>query len=635
MIEIALNSIEKYYGANQVLKGLSLEIQKGERVGLLGKNGAGKTTVFKIIAGIEKQDAGARMVRKDTVIGMLDQLPQYPGDCTAEHVLYSAFESLHELKVKMVELEKLMGAGAADVHILSSYGKLQQAFEAMDGYTTEESIDRVCTGLKIDRDMRDKLFSNLSGGEKTRVVLGRLILQNPDIILLDEPTNHLDLSSIEWLEDYLQQFKGTAVIISHDRYFLDTIVKRIIEVADGKAEVYEGNYSYYAVEKDKRYQLQLEKYEQEQKKIKQLESAAKRMHEWAKNADNPHMHRRAFSIEKRIERMEKTDRPVHESSMKSHFNEYGFSGRDVVVFSSISKVFGERNILNNIDFIVQRGERVAILGSNGTGKSTLVKVITGEIKADKGSCRVGESIKYAYLPQHIIFENPDATMLEMVRNELEISEGSARELLARFKFNKEDVHKRVKNLSGGEKSRLRLCIQMQSNANLLLLDEPTNHLDIHSREWLENALSEFGGTIIFVSHDRYFINRFATRVSELANGKIMDYYGDYEFYKVRKLEVLKAKESEKRMNTKTAIRDVKPKRDSYKEKDKATSDKRAEVHREKLENNILVLEARLSDINMEMQNSDDDYLRLDTLYKQKTELEEKIQELYNQWLSDN
>lgn len=623
MIEIALQDIEKYYGANHVLKGVTFEVNQGERVGLLGKNGAGKTTLFKVLAGIENMDKGNKMIRKGTVIGMLHQIPEFPEKYTAYDVLYSAFEDLMEVHSQMRELEKLMERQASD-EMLKRYGSLQQLFEAQNGYSIEENINRICIGLKIDKDMAEKEFNMLSGGEKTRVILGKLMLENPDILLLDEPTNHLDLSSIEWLEGFLKEYKGTSIIISHDRYFLDKVVNRIVEIVDGKAELYEGNYSYYIRERQERYESQLAKYNQEQKKIKQLEEAARRMHEWAKRADNEAMHKRAFSIEKRIERMDKTDKPLTEQNMNAGFSEYGFSGKDIIYAEGLCKNYGDKKVLYGLDFFVQKNERVAVLGDNGSGKSTLIKIITGEIKPDEGITKIGDSVRYAYLPQIVTFQNPRLTILETVIQALGLQEGQARSLLAKYKFKQEEVHKTVENLSGGEKSRLRLCIMMQKDVNLLILDEPTNHLDIDSREWLESALEDFAGTLVFVSHDRYFINKFGSRISEISDGKITDFYGDYEYYKEKKVF--------SRQENKEEVRVKAEKRQHEKIE---TVDKKAKESKEKhrdLEALINSLEANRRDINCKMENCGEDYETLDSLYKEKVKIEAELEKLYEKWL---
>lgn len=544
MIEIAFKDVEKYYGANHILKGVTFEVRQCSRVGLLGKNGSGKSTVFKIISGAEACDAGTKMLRKGAGVGMLDQIPVFPDDYSAIDVLYTAFEEIRRVRRRLSEIEEALGSNANDNALLDKYGKLLHYFEQLDGYSMEEAVQRVCVGLKIDETLAETPFNLLSGGEQTRVMLGTLILKRPDILLLDEPTNHLDMASIEWLEGFLGEYSGTVMVISHDRYFLDRAVNGIIEIANGRAELYTGGYSGYVTQKEEKCRVALENYKQEQKKIKQLETAAKRLHEWAERADNGAMHSKAFNIEKRIERMDKTEKPASDRKLRSSFSEYGFSGKDVITAIGVFKEFEGKQVLAGVDFGVKKGERVAILGANGCGKSTLFKCICGELAADGGIIRVGESIRMGYLSQMVEFENLTLSILDTVRNALRISEGDARNLLAGYKFAREDVNKLVGNLSGGEKSRLRLCTMMKEEINLLMLDEPTNHLDIDSREWLEASLSEFGGTIVFISHDRYFINKFATRISLLKDGRITDFFGDYEYYRavsIKRSEAVKLK----------------------------------------------------------------------------------------------
>lgn len=624
MIEMALREIGKFYGANHILKGVTFDIKQGERIGLLGRNGTGKSTLFRIMAGLEVCDGGSRMLRKGATVGMLEQLPQYPEGYTAYDVLYTSFEETDALRWSMQKLEKQMNGGSYSEELLEKYGRLQEKFELMGGYAVEDSIARVCTGMKIDRQLSGTLFKNLSGGEQTRVMLGVLMLMQPDILLLDEPTNHLDIDSMEWLEEYLSAFRGTAVIISHDRYFLDRVVGRIVELSNGRAELYEGGYSWYRKEKEMRYLSSLERYEQEQKKIRQLEAAAKRMHEWAKMADSPAMHKRAFNIEKRIERLDKTEKPLRERSLDSGFNEYEFSGMDVVTAKCVVKAYANKVVLDGTDFIVRKGERVAILGNNGSGKTTVFKCITGETGIDSGNIKTGESIRFAYLPQVVAFEDPELSVLDTVRGQLLISEGNARKLLAGYRFMSEDVYKSVGSLSGGEKSRLRLCMLMQGEVNLLLLDEPTNHLDIESREWLEGALEEFDGTIIFISHDRYFINRFATRISLLENGRIADYFGDYEYFRS---SIHMQREESKHQPEKPEPR-KKPKGAAV-SPEKVSEGKSAKSAR--LESMIAELEAALSDISGRMQDCTGDYGRLGVLYREQTEMEERLELLYGEW----
>jgi ATP-binding cassette subfamily F protein 3 len=395
LVDISVQELEKYYGAEHILKGLNFEIYRGEKVGLLGRNGAGKTTIFKILSGIEDYDSGN--VNVSCRVGILDQIPEYPEKYTVIDVLKTAFDRLYNLKNEMKNLEGLMSQ-THDKFLIKKYGILQTEFEAMGGYTINSDIAKVCNGLGIDESMQERLFIQLSGGEKTRINLGRIILQNPDILLLDEPTNHLDIEMVEWLEDYLIQYKSTVLVISHDRYFLDRIVKRIIEIVDGKAEFYEGNYSYYVKEKEERYLQKLQQYEQKQKKIRQLEEAAKRMHDWARRADNPSLHRRAFSIEKRIEKMGKIQKPFKEKGLSTSFKETKFSSSDVILIKDLFKAYSDRIIVDNLNLIVRRGDRIALIGSNGCGKTTLLKLITAEETPDSGFVRIGVSTNYVFLP---------------------------------------------------------------------------------------------------------------------------------------------------------------------------------------------------------------------------------------------
>lgn len=620
MLDIAFESVEKYYGANQVLKGLTFDVNQGEVVGLLGKNGAGKTTLFRILAGRESVDAGRTMIRKGAVVGLLDQIPDFPASYTAHDVLDSAFADLWSIRREMAELEEMMATNASDV-ALRRYGELQQNYESRGGYGIQDAISRVCNGLKIDDTMAKKRFSVLSGGEQTRVMLGKLILEDPDVLLLDEPTNHLDLQSIEWLEEYLKVYKGTSIIISHDRYFLDKVVDRIVEIVDGKAELYAGNYSYFVREKQARYESQLERYERQQKEIKRLEEAAKRMHDWAQRADNESMHKRAFNIEKRIERIEKIDKPKKEQTISTRFSEKDSGSKDVIDIQGLSKRYGQKVVLDGLNMQVQRDDRVAILGANGSGKSTLLNIIAGEEEPDTGVVKIGPSIRFEYLPQILHYTEPQRSVLETVMHTLRLPEGMARNVLARYKFPKDDVFKTVGNLSGGEKSRLQLCLMMENDVSMLLLDEPTNHLDIDSREWLESALEDFGGVLVFVSHDRYFINKFGNRVVELVNGRIREYGGNYEYYKERKA-----------LELQTSSDPVKaPMKKQQNGKQVSETASRSKRKQDELETRIHELEGTIKDINRELEELADDYEALQKLYEERVSIEGELERLYDEW----
>lgn len=578
-----------------------------------------------MISGEEPYDKGEIQIAKGLRIGVLDQIPQYPDDATVYRVLDSAFMDLREMKKSIDALQAELAANPG-ASVMGKYGALLSEFEARGGYETETRIKRVCTGLDIDQEMQDKLFSELSGGEKTRVNLARIILIDPHILLLDEPTNHLDIRAAEWLEEYLLSFRGTVLVISHDRYFLDRVVNRIIEIEDGTAEAYDGNYSKYALQKEQKRLEQLKRYQQEQKKIRQLEAAVRRMHEWANRADSAKMHRRAFSMEKRIDRLKRdgTARPKAERRISRGFKAEDFSGSGVVMARGLRFAFGSRSILKGVDLLVRRNDRLALIGNNGSGKTTLLRIITGELAPDEGAVKTGTSVKAGYLPQKVTFDNPGMSVLDTVRHELTIDEGSARNILAGFMFRGEDVFKTMDSLSGGELSRLKLCLLMQRDVNFLILDEPTNHLDIQSREWIEEALDAFEGTILFVSHDRYFIRKFASSVCELEDGKLLRFNGDYESFR----EYKRILEEEKKGESSGENRTAKPKQQRARRPGPGTLKKRLAV----IEADISETEARLLDIEQDMQDNASDYVKLEELLSEKDELSAKLEALYRRWM---
>ncbi|MFR3666134.1 ribosomal protection-like ABC-F family protein, partial [Flintibacter sp.] len=528
MIDISVsNLVKEFEVGNKILNGLTFQVDTGERVGLLGPNGCGKTTLLRILTGVMDYDEGDVVLAPGKRLGLISQIPVYPAGYTVEDVLATAFEPLHRMEGEMTQLATEMAQGNTDPAVMSRYDKLTAAFEAAGGYDTQTKTNKVCNGLSIPQAMREQLFDKLSGGEKTRVNLARLILEDTDILLLDEPTNHLDLRATEWLEEYLEKFKGTVLTVSHDRYFLDKVVDRIIEIQEGKAEFYSGNYSFYAVEKERRYEEKLKQYEKEQAKIQQLEKAAEQLRTWAYSGMDKTF-KRAQSMEKRIERMRVTDRPKKKRKMEVRFGEREFRGDEVLTIKNLKKSFGDRTLFSDVNLEVAGGERIALLGDNGTGKSTLIKILMGEEEPDSGKLRMGPTVKIGYLPQIIHFSHPERSLVDTMLYDLDCTAQTARNRLAAFKFRGEDVFKPVSALSGGEQSRLRLCMLMDAKINLLILDEPTNHLDIQSREWIEEAVEEYEGNLLFVSHDRYFIERFASRIWLLEDGHITDFKGTYE-----------------------------------------------------------------------------------------------------------
>ena len=621
MVDIRVTGLVKSFDLEKkILNGLSFQVDSGERVGLLGKNGAGKTTLFRMLTGELEPDEGEIQLGAGRRVGLISQIPVYPAGYTVEDVLRSAFARMYRMKDEMDALALRMEQGASDETTLRRYGELNARFEGLGGWDTDTAVNKVANGLSIPQDMRQREFDCLSGGEKTRVNLGRLILEDTDILLLDEPTNHLDLQATEWLEEYLRKFRGTVVTISHDRYFLDRTVTRIIEIQDGKAEFYSGNYSFYAIEKERRYQERMKQYLKEQAKIQQLEKAAEQMHLWA-FMGNDALHKRAFSMEKRIERMRTTQKPTKARKLEARFQSREFKGDEVLQIKGLTKSFGEKHLFSEVYLRCEGGERIALLGENGTGKTTLLNILTGSEKPDSGSVRLGPSVKAAYLPQVIHFDHPERSILDTMLYELDITPQSARNRLAAYQFTGEDVFKKVSVLSGGELSRLRLCMLMDESINLLILDEPTNHLDIDSREWLEEAVEAFDGTLLFVSHDRYFINRFATRVWELENGTVSDYPMGFTQYR-------QAKEEEHAAASAAAAVPAPPKKTG------SRGNRAQQAAKKQLticETAISRLEAELTRLDGEMEQAACDAERLNELYRQRQAVETELEREMTRW----
>ena len=615
MIDISVKNLTKFFviGEN-LLEGLSFEVQEGECVAILGRNGCGKTTLFNILTGQMDYDDGEVYVNPHKKLGLISQIPHFPEGYTVEDVLRSAFLPLMRIKAKMEELEKAMSQGA-DAAQLAEYDNLSNRFQSGGGYDMDVQADKVCNGLGITQEQRVQAFDSLSGGEKTRVNLARLLLEETDILLLDEPTNHLDLRSVEWLEGYINSFKGTVLTISHDRFFLDRVADRVIEIVDGHGEFYSGNYSFYIEEKQTRFNQQLKQYEQEQAKLKQLGYTVERMKGWGIN--NRTLYRRAMSIQHRMERIKKTEKPKTEKTMKATFGEKEFSGDTVFSLKGVGKSFGDRKLFSDVELTVEGGERIALLGDNGTGKSTFIKCLLGEENCE-GKIRFGPTVKWGYLPQIIHFEHPNRSLYDTMLYEKNCTPQMARDRLGAFLFQGEDVFKSVGNLSGGEQSRLRLCMLMDEKINLLILDEPTNHLDIASREWVEAAIEEFEGVLLFVSHDRYFIEKFAERIWLLEDGGIRDFKCGYSKYR----SII---EHEAAMKVPvTAVPREK------KEKPKGgTKDGEKLVRR--LEREIEKQEKVVAELETAIDAAAADYQELARLLEEKAAAEEKLMDLMEQW----
>ena len=647
MFELSLVNVKKYMEATLVLKNINFQIYSGEKVGIVGVNGSGKTTVLKLIAGILPMDycvgyPGATSPGYDegfinkpsgATCAYLEQIPQYENGIKVIDVLKMAFSEVYEIEEKMHKLEDEMKVlkGEELERSLKQYSRLVQSYEVKGGYNTEEKLAKICTGLKFTQNFLDKEFNLLSGGEKTTVILGKLLMDNPDILLLDEPTNHLDMDSIEWLERYLNNYDGIVIIVSHDRYFLDNVVSKIIEIEDMESKTYKGNYSSYVKQKEEKLLEQMHNYKEQQKEIKSMESTIKDLRDWAIRADKSKFFKRAASMEKSLERMksnEDAQKPkIENKTMKLNFKNSERSGEETIKAKGLCKSYIDKVIFNEADLLINFKERVALVGPNGSGKTTFLKMLLGEEAPDKGTVELGDNVKVGYLPQVITFDNEEYTVIQAFRDDISILEGQAREYLSKFMFFGNSVFKKVKALSGGERIRLKLSMLLYENINLLILDEPTNHLDIDSIETLEEALEEFKGTIFFISHDRYFINKIGERIIAIEDNKFKSYLGNYDYYK----------EIQDRVKLEKEINDLQKEKVIKKEKKKKEIDevKKRENEIKKLEIKIKKLEKELEGIELTMSNLELNYEELNELFSKKEELSEELEKVMEEWIELN
>ena len=534
MIEISLNKAVKTFGFKNVLDEFDLEATTGERIALIGPNGSGKTTLFNIIMGKEKLDKGTLAIRNGATIGMLSQIPPVvENDVTVRDILMENFKNLIEISQKLRDYEEKMATIDPNKldSILKVYGQLQDKFMNMGGYEIDEKISKICNVFKISSEMIDRNFNKLSGGEKTIVNLASLIISEPEILLLDEPTNHLDIDTLEWFEQFLQNYKGTVVISSHDRYFLDKVTTKTILIDKGKSDIYHGNYSYYLQENERRVLAEFEEYKSQQKQIEAMKAAVKKLKEWGERGDNPRFFRRAACIERKLEKMEMLDRPDSKKTLPLGFEINQRSGKDVLIIDDLGLIVGDKELFDGANMHLKYGEKLCIMGKNGTGKSTLIKTILNGENICQGEIKLGSNVSIGYIPQEIKFDDENATILDTARKFYDGDETHLRASLARFLFYGENVFKKVGTLSGGEKVRLKLFELIQRKANLLILDEPTNHIDIDTKEILEEALIEYKGTLLFISHDRYFINKLAQRILNIEDKKLVQYLGNYDYYR--------------------------------------------------------------------------------------------------------
>ncbi len=686
MIELSINNLTKFYGANKIFETICFEVKTGERIGLIGKNGCGKTTIMKIIMGRFKESnlnlqgwfedtgqvqvgeapygeevsedyqAGEVNLRKGIKVGYLNQIPVYSEDTKAIDVIRMAFQKVFDLKRRLSELEGVLQTSSGEKleKALLSYGRLTEEYEIAGGYELETKINKITEGLKINDILKQLPFHSLSGGEKTRVILAKILLEEPDILLLDEPTNHLDLETTEWLEGFLKEYKGSVLIISHDRYFLDNVAMKIVELEFSRANIYMGNYSYYVLEKERRFLIDYRNYINQQKKIEQMEKQIERYRIWGNMRDSETMFKRAKELEKRLEKIEVLDKPVLEGrKVRLNQDSTNRSGKMVLETNHLSKSFGDTVLLKDIDMKVYYQDSACIIGRNGCGKSTLLKLILGELKPDYGTVKIGAQVKIGYLPQQVVFEDEDQTILEYFSGFHNITYEAARNQLARVLFFKDDVHKKIRFLSGGEKSRLRLCSLTFEKVNFMILDEPTNHLDIDSREVLEETLTAFEGTLLFVSHDRYFINKVAGKIMSFENNHLITYPGDYTYYqeelqKVGKFEdqsnekarglsnLLKVFEDDKRYKKEQPQKSYEKKPSIGVEMNQysRTDNKSRKLNTQKsdiLENEIAAIEAALKALEQEINNNNSNFEYLQELFLKKETMEKELDFAYDKW----
>ena len=540
MIILDVNKLSKSFGFGELFKNISFSLNEGETISIVGPNGCGKSTLLKLITGEQRADSGSVFIKKGAKVAYLDQVSaDKVDDRKVIDILKEAFTEINNMSATLKYYESLMQNPAEDYDkTLEKYCKLVEEFSRLGGYDVDVEIGVVCSGLNIKRELFNRNYTSLSGGEKTLIQLAKALLQKPDLLLLDEPTNHLDIERIEWLESYIKSFKGACVIVSHDRYFLDKMSNKILDLTNVEPKIYNTNYTGYLKERERDFEKQLSAYKDQQLVIKRLREQIKYFSEMGMAKDSPTLLNRAKAMQTQLSRIldNKIEKPVEPRKIRLAFDREKKSSKRVFETKNLTIFTPDgRKILNGINFIITQSERVALIGANGSGKTTFLKTLLGtqELRHE-GEVIIGPSVKIGYLPQIISFENDKFTILNYFKDEASVGEEQARRILASFQFYKDDVDKKVKNLSGGERIRLRLAVLLQQKLNCLVFDEPTNHIDISTKEVLEKALNDFSGTILFVSHDRYFINKLADKVVEFKNGTTTTYLGNYDFYRSEK-----------------------------------------------------------------------------------------------------
>lgn len=633
MIEIGVSNLTKAFGIDKIFENITFDVKTKDKIGLIGRNGIGKTTLMKILAGYENYQGGQVNKRKGLTIGYLEQIPNYDDDNTVLDVLNEAFSTLNDIRLQMEQLEKSFDNLKDDElkSAINRYSSLHDTYEISGGYNTKEKLSKILKGLEISDSMQERLFNQLSGGEKTRVILGKILLEEPELLLLDEPSNHLDIKSVEWLEEYLCSYNGTILMISHDRYFLDRVVTKIIELEPDCAQIYYGSYSKYVAEKELRFLQAMKEYESQQRKIKKMEEQIQRYRIWGEMRDSDKMYKRAKELEKRLEKIDRLNKPiVDKKAADFQINNTERTGKEVIKVNSIEKAFGSKKLFNDVNFTLFYKDSLCILGENGTGKSTILKIILNETNPDSGEVKIGSNVKIGYLPQEISFDKEDVSIVDYFSYYYGISLGEARKELAKILFSGDDVYKHISTLSGGEKSRLKLGMLIYEKVNTLILDEPTNHLDIESREVLEESLINYEGTLLFVSHDRYFVDKIANCIGEIENRKFKLYEFDYEGYKQEKQRIAdnqKPKIEGKKEKTISSNKEM-----FMKQKEEQRAKEKAKRDLNKLENNILETEKKIIEMEKILNtNSDDwDLTEYNNKYNEYIQLKEVIEQLYQE-----
>lgn len=645
MIILSAKNLTKAYGTDVILDKVSFSVNEGDRIGIIGVNGAGKTTLFRIITGDLPHEEGDFFLSKDLTVGYLKQDGSFDSEKTVMEAVEYVFRHFPQMEEEMQNLlTKVEENPEESEPLLEKYDKLLERYNYMGGYAYKSEIRGVLAGMDFGEETYEKKISMLSGGEKTRLALAILLLEKPDILFLDEPTNHLDIDTLRWLEQYLKGYKGTILMVSHDRYFLDRTVNRVFEIQNKKLSIYEGNYSFYAAERKVRRESELRRYEKQQKEIKRQEDMVRRF----KERGTEKLAKRAASREKMLAAMELVDRPESTNGkMKINFRQDFQSGRDVIFAENLSKSFGygqnRRQLFRNGELDIKRGERICIVGPNGIGKTTLLRMLLGELQPDEGRIRIGHNVQFGYYDQGQQLLNPANTVIEELQDTYHLySEGELRNLLGRFLFRGESVFLDVGALSGGEKARLALLKLMMSGANTLILDEPTNHLDIESKEVFEEALLDFPGTCIIVSHDRYFLNRVPTRIAEMTEEGIRNYQGKYDYYLEKKQQLDEAKDQEDTVDlracgeadAKAFAGEMSSAEERRLKKENEAEERRIKRKRESLEEEIHLLENEISELEKELTKEEimTDHVRLAELSEKITNNKECLDKKYEEWL---